>query len=180
MTPAVINFSEISPSKQYFVRKRSSISRPKYSTSMAGKDILKLDSIDDYIVTELVSGIEYTIDCLYDPLMPSPIVIPRVRSKVEGGISVAAKVVNDPKIILETANLIVKKNICGITCVQLIKNSVGNFYIEVNPRCGAGLGFSIASGADLPRVLMRGEQFLDMSKISWGDYVRINGRYCHA
>ena len=101
----------------------------------------------DYVSQEIISGIEYTVDCLFDHLNKPVYIIPRKRQNVSKGKSLSGIVCMNEKIINEVKKLANATSFIGPINIQLfLENNVEQTvkFIEVNPRIAGGmaLGFS--------------------------------------
>lgn len=109
----------------------------------------------DYLVQEYLPGEEYSIDVLADRGGHVISSVPRVRAKVDSGVSVAGRTVHDPQ--LEAFGVAVAQAV-GLTYianVQCRRDSGGRpALLEVNPRAPGTLPLTVASGVDMPRVAL--------------------------
>jgi carbamoyl-phosphate synthase large subunit len=109
----------------------------------------------DFIVQEYLPGQEYSIDVLADSDGHVISSVPRVREKVDSGVSVAGRTVHDPE--LEAFGTAVSEAV-GLTYianVQCRRNGDGQpALLEVNPRAPGTLPLTVASGVDMPRLAL--------------------------
>ena len=96
-----------------------------------------------YILQDFIEGEEYTVDILSDKNFNIISMVQRKRVRIESGISVVAEVVEDAEGRDVCASLNSKLQMCGMYCVQYIKNNSGIFILEVNPRFGGGSVLSL-------------------------------------
>jgi carbamoyl-phosphate synthase large subunit len=108
-----------------------------------------------FIVQEYLPGQEYSIDVLADAQGHVISSVPRVREKVDSGVSVAGRTVHDRE--LEEFGTAVSEAV-GLTYianVQCRRDAVGDpALLEVNPRVPGTLPLTVASGVDMPRLAL--------------------------
>lgn len=107
------------------------------------------------IVQEYLPGDEFSIDVFAD--RPGHVVaaVPRLRAKVDAGISVAGRTVRDPELERFGAAVAEVTGITYIANVQVRRDQQGRpALLEVNPRAPGSLALTIASGVDMPRLAM--------------------------
>jgi carbamoyl-phosphate synthase large subunit len=97
----------------------------------------------DYILQDFIEGEEYTVDILADKNSKILSITQRKRTRIESGISVVAEIVEDVGGRDVCVSLNDKLQMCGMYCVQYIKNDSGIFILEVNPRFGGGSVLSL-------------------------------------
>lgn len=109
----------------------------------------------DFIVQEYLPGQEYSIDVLADRDRHVIAAVPRVRAKVDSGVSVAGRTLRDRE--LEGFGRAVSEAV-GLTYianVQCRRDSCGRpALLEVNPRAPGALPLTVASGVDMPRLAL--------------------------
>lgn len=130
----------------YCVRQRFG-SRSVGMRKVAGKEAQILLKRRDLVITEWISGTEYSIDILVDEAQPK-IVVPRQRNLIRDGESIIGTTENDVSII-DLAKKVVQHfpGLYGPVCLQLIKNENGLFITELNARFGGGITLSNMAGA---------------------------------
>ncbi len=109
----------------------------------------------DLIVQEYLPGDEYSIDVFAG--LPGHVVaaVPRLRAKVDSGISVAGRTVRDPELEEFGAAVARVTGLQFIANVQAKRDRAGRAaLLEVNPRAPGSLALTIASGVDMPRLAM--------------------------
>ena len=142
-----------------------------------------------YLVQEFLPGEEYSIDVLADADGRVVAGVPRVRARVDSGVSVAGRTLHDPELERIGATVATAVGITFIANVQVRRDHDGcPALLEVNPRPPGSLSLTVASGVDMPRLAldaMRGcplpvhaefcekamvrfldERFLDLSEIT--------------
>ncbi|NLL82350.1 MAG: ATP-grasp domain-containing protein [Tissierellia bacterium] len=117
-------------------------------------------NLDNYIIQEMVEGIEFTLDVLCDLDGEVISIVPRQRLEVRAGEVTKSKIVKDFRLIDATLDLVNKMNSkkdiksIGPLNIQCIVNSVGDIkFIEINPRFGGGVPLTFESGVDYGKIL---------------------------
>ncbi len=107
------------------------------------------------LVQEFLPGEEYSIDVFADRVGHVVAAVPRLRAKVDSGVSVGGRTVRDPGLerfgvavaevsgLRFTANVQARRDARGRPCL-----------LEVNPRVPGSVALTIASGVDMPRLAM--------------------------
>lgn len=129
------------------------------------------NSIDDYIVQNLVEGAEFTVDVLCDFESKPVYITPRQRVQVRSGEVIVTEIIEDPEVIEECKTILQKLKAIGPITIQYIKeNKSGkNYYIEINPRFGGGSPLSMKAGAQSAEAILhmlRGEKIPTFEKDS--------------
>jgi carbamoyl-phosphate synthase large subunit len=116
----------------------------------------------DLILQEYLPGQEYSIDVLADRGGRIIAAVPRVREKVDSGVSVAGRTVLDPELEQFGAAVVRCTGLTYIANVQCRRDRAGRpALLEVNPRAPGALPLTVASGVDMPRLaldLLRGRK----------------------
>lgn len=108
-----------------------------------------VDYIDDPIVQECVSGIEYTIDAFIDFNGKLISAVPRQRLQTRGGEILKGVIDMNENIISDITRMIDKLKPIGHITIQGFLGEDNIFrYIEINPRFGGGAPMSIKAGAN--------------------------------
>jgi carbamoyl-phosphate synthase large subunit len=109
----------------------------------------------DFIIQEFLPGQEYSIDVLAGRDGHVIAAVPRVREKVDSGVSVAGQTIHDRE--LEGFGVAVAEAV-GLTYianVQCRRDTCGRpALLEVNPRAPGALPLTVASGVDMPRLAL--------------------------
>jgi carbamoyl-phosphate synthase large subunit len=109
----------------------------------------------DYIVQEYLPGEEYSIDVLADRGGHVISSVPRVRAKVDSGVSVAGRTVHDPQLEEFGTAVAEAVGLTYIANVQCRRDTTGEpALLEVNPRAPGTLPLTVASGVDMPRLAL--------------------------
>lgn len=107
---------------------------------------------DDLLIQEYLPGDEYSIDVLAD--RPGHVVaaVPRLRARVDSGISVAGRTTRDSELERFGAAVAQATGLSFVANVQAKRDQSGRpALLEVNPRPPGSLALTIASGVDMPR-----------------------------
>ncbi|HUZ25580.1 MAG TPA: ATP-grasp domain-containing protein [Streptosporangiaceae bacterium] len=155
---------------------------------MSAEELKNLEPSADFIVQEYLPGEEYSIDVLADTDGRVVAGVPRVRARVDSGVSVAGRTLHDCELERFGAAVATAVGLTYIANIQVRRDLESRpALLEVNPRAPGSLALTIASGVDMPRLAldaMRGrplpehsefcekamirfldERFLDLSEI---------------
>ena len=113
-------------------------------------DILRETNFPELLASEYLPGDEYTIDSIVTKGKPE-IIIPRKRSKMSGGISVAGEFENNQEIISYCQDILNSLKLSGPIGLQVKKSKDGIFKIlEINPRIQGTSIAAFGAGINLP------------------------------
>jgi carbamoyl-phosphate synthase large subunit len=170
------------------VKPRSGSGSRDITAVMSAEELKNLAPSADFIVQEYLPGEEYSIDVLADNDGRVVAGVPRVRARVDSGVSVAGRTLHDRELEQFGAAVATAVGLTFIANVQVRRDVAGRpALLEVNPRAPGSLSLTVASGVDMPRMAldaMRGhplpehaefcekamvrfldERFLDLSEI---------------
>jgi carbamoyl-phosphate synthase large subunit len=107
------------------------------------------------IIQEHLPGDEFSVDVLADADGDVVAAVPRTRTRVDSGVSIAGQTVHDDA-LEETAAAVARAiGLRGVANVQLRRDSEGiPALLEVNPRFPGALPLTIAAGVDLPSLAL--------------------------
>jgi len=133
-------------------------------------NILKDNSFPELLIAEILPGNEYTIDTIVDNTGDPILILPRIRTKTNGGISVAGKFEKHTKIIDYCYKIIKSLKLVGPIGIQVKEDKYGDFKIlEINPRIQGTSVAALGAGVNLPRLAL--ESFLNIEytipEIKW-------------
>lgn len=132
--------------------------------------ILKGRPFPELLVSEVLPGEEYTVDTLMHQ-GDCRLVVPRSRTKMNAGISVAGEIVCQEEIIGYVKQIAATLPMHGPIGYQVKKAEDGKFKIlEINPRIqGTSVALS-GAGVNLPllSVLQEAGEEIQIPKIIWG------------
>ena len=94
--------------------------------------------INQPVIQEFVTGVEYSIDVFCDTMGEPLSIIPRRRLHTESGISTKGITDKNKKIIYYTKKILKKLKIIGPACIQCIDNNGTIKFLEINVRFGGG------------------------------------------
>lgn len=107
------------------------------------------------IVQEFLPGEEYSVDVLADRGGQVIASVPRIRARVDSGVSVGARTAHDPEIEEFGRAVARTTGLTYVANVQCRRDQAGcPALLEVNPRMPGTLGLTIASGVDMPRLAL--------------------------
>jgi carbamoyl-phosphate synthase large subunit len=105
------------------------------------------------LVQELLPGEEYSIDVLADALGHVIASVPRLRARVDSGVSVGGRTVHDAELESFGRAVAEATGITFVANVQCKRDEAGRpALLEVNPRMPGTLGLTVAAGVDMPRL----------------------------
>jgi carbamoyl-phosphate synthase large subunit len=108
-----------------------------------------------FLVQEYLPGEEYSVDMLADTDGRVVAGVPRVRARVDSGVSVAGRTLHDRELEQFGATVATTVGLTYISNVQVRRDSDGEpALLEVNPRVPGSLSLTIASGVDMPRLAL--------------------------
>lgn len=171
------------------VKPRTGSGSRDISVLMSAAELKEVEPSEDFIVQEYLPGEEYSIDVLADAGGRVVAGVPRVRARVDSGVSVAGRTLHDRELESFGSDVATAVGLTFISNVQVRRDADGEpALLEVNPRAPGSLPLTVASGVDMPRMALdalRGrelpehvefcekamvrfldERFLDLSEIS--------------
>jgi carbamoyl-phosphate synthase large subunit len=114
-----------------------------------------LDRSPALIVQDFLPGEEYSVDVLADASGHVIASVPRLRARVDSGVSVGGLTVQDPEVEWFGRAVARATGITYVANVQCRRDGEGRpALLEVNPRMPGTLGLTIASGVDMPRLAL--------------------------
>ncbi|MFS0704628.1 ATP-grasp domain-containing protein [Cellulomonas sp. 179-A 9B4 NHS] len=118
----------------------------------------ELDAVhaeEDLLVQELLPGDEYSVDVLAAPDGHVVAAVPRARTRVDSGVAVAGVTLHDVDLV-ETASAVARAvGLTSVANVQLKRDADGvPALLEVNPRFPGAMPLTIASGVDMPSLVL--------------------------
>lgn len=135
------------------------------------QDILRNREIPEILVSEYLPGEEYTIDTIVNQ-GKAELIIPRVRTKMNGGISIQGKFIYHKEIIQYCNDIISTMDLHGPIGIQVKQGKDRKFKIlEINPRIQGTSVAALGAGINLPLLAVKQEfENIDFSKIKikWG------------
>lgn len=121
----------------------------------SGADLARLALDPGFLIQEFLPGEEFSIDVLADVNGQVIASVPRVRSRVDSGVSVAGRTVHDPGLERFGADVMTAAGLTYIANVQARRDTAGRpALLEVNPRVPGTLPLTMASGIDMPRLAL--------------------------
>lgn len=110
---------------------------------------------EDLIVQDLLPGEEYSVDVLADADGRVVAAVPRTRTRVDSGVSIAGRTVRDAELEETAAAVAQAIGLVGVANVQLRRDRAGRAaLLEVNPRFPGALPLTIAAGVDIPALVV--------------------------
>ena len=120
---------------------------------------------DPILIQEFLPGAEYTVDLLCDLAGRPLVVVPRIRIRTSGGLSVQGQTVRDQNLIEQVRKIAGELRFYGPVNLQFKENDQGIAkLLEINPRFAGGLPISCAAGANGPALLLH---LLENEDVDW-------------
>jgi carbamoyl-phosphate synthase large subunit len=118
-------------------------------------ELAAMDRSPALIVQEFLPGEEYSVDVLADAGGHVIASVPRLRTRVDSGVSVGGRTVRDPEVEWFGRAVAQATGVTYVANVQCRRDRDGTpALLEVNPRMPGTLGLTIASGVDMPRLAL--------------------------
>lgn len=119
----------------------------------------ELDAMErsaELIVQDFLPGEEYSVDVLADTNGHVIASVPRIRARVDSGVSVGGRTVHDPEVEYFGRAVARATGVTFVANVQCKRDRDGGpALLEVNPRIPGTLGLTIAAGVDMPKLALR-------------------------
>lgn len=131
-------------------------------------ELLEVDRLEDYVISEYLPGEELTVDCITDHKGDLKGVFPRTRQRTYCGVSVAGKALPATPDIMEIASVInTRLKFLGMWFFQLKKDKQGEYKLmEVATRVPCGMCLTRARGVNLPLLSVYAAMGLDIEVFS--------------
>jgi carbamoyl-phosphate synthase large subunit len=121
----------------------------------SGPDLASMVASPDLLVQEYLPGAEYSVDVLADAAGRVVASVPRVRERVDSGVSVAGRTVHDSDLEALGAAVAAITGLSYVANVQFRRDAAGRpTLLEVNPRFPGTMPLTVASGVDMPRMAL--------------------------
>jgi carbamoyl-phosphate synthase large subunit len=110
---------------------------------------------ESLIIQENLPGDEYSVDVLAAGDGTVVAAVPRTRTRVDSGVSIAGRTVHDDGLESTAAAVARAIGLRGVANVQLRRDAEGvPALLEVNPRFPGALPLTIAAGVDMPSLVL--------------------------
>ena len=114
-----------------------------------------LPTDEGLIVQDMLPGEEYSVDVIAADDGRVVAAVPRVRERVDSGVAIAGRTVHDPELEGAASAVAQAIGLVGVANVQLRRDREGRAaLLEVNPRFPGSLPLTIASGVDIPSLVV--------------------------
>jgi carbamoyl-phosphate synthase large subunit len=121
----------------------------------SGEALARMDTSGDFLVQQYLPGAEYSVDVLADATGRVVASVPRVRERVDSGVSVAGRTVHDGELEALGAAVAAAAGLTYVANVQFRRDTNGRpALLEVNPRFPGAMPLTVASGVDMPRLAL--------------------------
>jgi carbamoyl-phosphate synthase large subunit len=117
--------------------------------------LVRMDASADFLVQQYLPGAEYSIDVLADVAGHVVASVPRLRERVDSGVSVAGRTVHDSELERLGAAVATAAGLTYVANVQFRRDADGRpALLEVNPRFPGTMPLTVASGIDMPLMAL--------------------------
>jgi carbamoyl-phosphate synthase large subunit len=123
---------------------------------VADRAALEALGVDEaLIIQEHLPGDEFSVDVLADLAGNVVAAVPRTRTRVDSGVSIAGRTVHDDGLESTAAAVAKAIGLTGVANIQLRRDTEGvPALLEVNPRFPGALPLTIAAGVDIPSLVL--------------------------
>lgn len=162
------------PTPRVSLRQEYPLIKPR--TGRGGKGVRVVEdekiSMEGMISQELLSGQEYTVDCLIDHKGKPVYIVPRKRLKVTEGKSVYGVVTRHERIIDLVEKVCKAIRFFGPINIQCFATEKGIMFTEINPRIGGGMALGLAATENwitlIEEYLLPGKEIKEKKEIKYG------------
>ena len=118
-------------------------------------DLDALGDDESLIAQELLPGDEYSVDVIANAEGHVVAAVPRTRTRVDSGVSIAGLTVRDAELEATATAVAQAVGLTGVANVQLRRDTNGvPALLEVNPRFPGAMPLTIAAGVDMPSLAL--------------------------
>ena len=111
---------------------------------------------ESLIIQAFLPGDEYSVDVFADAAGDVIAAVPRTRTRVDSGVSIAGQTVKDEHLESTAAAVARAIGLSGVANVQLRRDVDGHpALLEVNPRFPGAMPLTIAAGVDMPVLALQ-------------------------
>lgn len=137
------------------IKPRSGSGSRGISVAASSEELLRLEPSPDFLVQDYLPGEEYSVDVLADVTGHVVAAVPRVRERVDSGVSVAGRTVHDAELERLGAGVAAATGLTYVANVQFRRDPHGRpALLEVNPRFPGAMPLTVASGVDMPLMAL--------------------------
>jgi carbamoyl-phosphate synthase large subunit len=140
----------------FFLKPRSGSGSRGIHAVREPADLLGIDRSADLLVQEFLPGTEYSLDVLASADGEVRAVVPRARLKIDSGIAITGKTVPSEKLQATGKAAAEAIGLTGVANVQVKDDPAGEAaLIEINPRFPGTMPLTVASGVNMPALVLR-------------------------
>lgn len=119
------------------------------------EDLVAAGTDESIIIQEHLPGDEYSVDVIAGADGNVIAAVPRTRTRVDSGVSIAGQTVHSAELESTAAAVAQAIGLVGVANVQLRYDSAGvPALLEVNPRFPGAMPLTIAAGVDMPSLAL--------------------------
>lgn len=136
------------------------------------RSILEGNKFPTLLLSEYLPGPEFSIDCLAKNGEPV-VIVPRIRTRMKEGISVAGEFIYHKEIIKYCEQVIKSLHVHGNIGIQVKQAEDGTYKIlEINPRVQGTISAGLGAGINLPLLAVHQELNIPIeehdTQVIWG------------
>lgn len=105
-----------------------------------------------HLFQELLQNPEVSVDTMFDFDGDLIVAVPRIRASIDQGISVSGRVFRDEMLVGVVRDMAERLRFIGPVNFQFMRGKDGYKLTEINARGSGGMGITIRSGADIPKM----------------------------
>lgn len=134
----------------------------KPRTGSGSRGVIRLDDLASFVASprspklllqEYLPGEEYSVDIYVGASGTLHAAVPRQRLKVDSGVAITSRTVNDPKLIALAGAVARAITLRGVANVQFRRDRCGiPRLLEVNPRFAGAMSLTVHAGANIPQM----------------------------
>lgn len=102
---------------------------------------------------EVLKGPEISVDALFNFDGQLLVAVPRIRQGIDLGISTSGSVIHEPTLMRIVDTIAQRLKFVGPINFQFMRSQNGYKLIEINARGSGGMGITVQSGADMPKLV---------------------------
>lgn len=143
-TPRLFSIDELKDEDTIVLKKNGGFG--SRGTEIAKVANLKNYDLADFSFYEHINGDEYTVDCC--PAGSDVVTTVRKRIEVKNGVCVKAEIMKNQNLSSMALKLVNHFGLNHPFCFQVIQQSDSYYFIDLNPRLGAGTAMGSVTGKD--------------------------------
>lgn len=144
--PQMYKSDEIQDEQEYFIKPKNGVAS-QGAKKVAGRELKKLEQIENFLIQEVCFEPEYTLECFY--FCGELYSVTRERIAAKAGVCVKARVFQDKQLHAIAEKFVSVLDVPYYFNLQFMQNTFGESVItDVNLRMAGGMSLSFAAGWD--------------------------------